>query len=189
MLVCHMLPATRGRGDTGEGPEGADHDEGASAAGRRHGHRRQHDDPQVTYQDQTIGPNSDSASSVSPRLRTAPVNGSAAAEPTPRTTATSSPRMLKTGRASRVENGTWTDVTDEEAARATMLTGVTPVKDASAVVVVRTQPHPVPEIKETHSSVANAIRPATAGMADATAPGSGRSGPHPAEEHHAEGRG
>ena len=49
-----------------------------------------------------------------------------------------------------------------ETPRATTFTGVTPVKDASAVVVVRIQPHPVPEMIAITSIVASPIAPATA---------------------------
>ena len=49
-----------------------------------------------------------------------------------------------------------------EAARATTLTGVTPVKAASAAVVVRTQPHPVPDTTATTSMVLSAMSPAAA---------------------------
>ena len=39
----------------------------------------------------------------------------------------------------------------------TMFTGVTPVKEALAVVVVRIQPQPVPEMSATTSMVASAM--------------------------------
>ena len=49
-----------------------------------------------------------------------------------------------------------------ETARATRFTGVTPVKAASAVVVVRIHPQPVWDTTATTSIVARAITPATA---------------------------
>ena len=69
---------------------------------------------------------------------------------------------MKTGRTVSVEIGTCTTWLTMDTDRATRLMGVTPVKEASAVVVVRIQPQPVPEISETTSMVASAINPATA---------------------------
>ena len=72
----------------------------------------------------------------------------------------SSPSTLKTGRTSMVETGTWSTWLTMETDLATTFTGVTPVKEASAVVVVRSHPQPVPETSDMTSKVANAISPA-----------------------------
>ena len=69
---------------------------------------------------------------------------------------------MKTGRTASVEIGTCTTWLTMDTDRATRLMGVTPVKEASAVVVVRIQPQPVPEMSETTSMVASAISPAPA---------------------------
>ena len=69
---------------------------------------------------------------------------------------------MKMGRTARRETGTCSTWLTMETARATMLMGVTPVKEVSAVEVVRIQPHPVPEMRETTSIVASAISPAPA---------------------------
>src|SRR6185437_14182916 len=72
------------------------------------------------------------------------------------------PSALKTGRACMVEIGSCAMCVTIETPRATRLTGVTPVKEASAVVVVRIHPQPVPDSRATASMVARAISPATA---------------------------
>ncbi len=69
---------------------------------------------------------------------------------------------MNTGRTASTLIGTWTTWLTMETDRATRLMGVTPVKVASAVVVVRIQPQPVPETNETTSMVASAIAPANA---------------------------
>ena len=70
--------------------------------------------------------------------------------------------MLNTGRMPMTEIGIWTMWLPMDARRATTLTGVTPVNDASAVEVVRIHPQPVPEMSATTSMVANAMTPASA---------------------------
>ncbi len=73
-----------------------------------------------------------------------------------------SPSTLNTGRMPMTEIGIWTMWLPMDATRATTLTGVTPVNDASAVVVVRIHPQPVPEMRAITSMVASAMTPASA---------------------------
>ena len=96
---------------------------------------------------------------------------------------------MKTGRTAKTVIGTWTTWLTMETERATRLMGVTPVKVASAVVVVRIQPQPVPESSETTSMVASAISPATAVCPMRRRMEASLPGPHPPEEQHAEQRG
>ena len=143
--------------------------------------------PQVTYQAHTIGPRRARTSSVMPRrlhrtvlrraqeLAPAHVDGDGESQ-----------HAEHRAHAHDVEMGVWTTWLAMDAARATTLTGVTPVKDASAVEVVRIQPQPVPEMMRDHLHGGQRDDTGQRGVRDAAAHGCARSGPHPTQEQHAE---